>query len=1350
MASPATIGLQIALDGAKDFTSGLAGIGKSLTSLDGALSLALGAVTKLVEGLDKGIKFLNNVTDEYGEFDDSMRTVAATMGMSAEAIASGSDEFQKLETAAKKAGQTTRYTAKDAAEALNYLALAGYDADKAVAAMPAVLRMAQAGGMGLALASDLVTDSMGAMKMSTEAVTDEFGNTTIPTFDHYVDVLAKTSQKSNTNIQQLGEGFLKVAGAATNFGLSAEDVSAQLGILANNGVKSADAGIHLRNVLMAVYTPIGSKKDVLQDLLGGDATDEEIAEAVQQAGEAQAALKSLGLATYDASGNMRPFEDVLRDLNGQLKDLDPQTRNDYLTKIFNKTDINSISFMLASLEGDGVGSLNALQAEIENAGGAGAMMAETMESGLAGAGRSFDSATEGFRLSIGGMFSDFKRDKMNEVTGYIREFTDVINTSGGDLTKIGDGLGAFLADVVNMISAYLPQIVEVGKSIIGSLGNALLEALPTLIPIITDIVLSVADSIISALPQVANAAVELVGMLSDGILRALPGAITAVSELITNVIAGFATLAPSLINSVISAVLGIAQALSDNLPIILDAVMALALGISKGLVDGIKTLTTALPSIINSLVEFLKNGVPELIKTVVIIVKELVTAVLDALPLIIDQIPKIINEIIPMLLDQIPVLVTAVLEIIIAVADKLPNIIQSIVDIIPSLIDSVIYALTDTLPQIITAITDILPQLVVSLVGAITKSLPPIMLGIMHLVSSIVTALPDILTNIIDAVTEIAPAILEALIDTLPLFVDLGVELFMATMQEQPKMIATITKAAVEIVGALIAGIGKSVSKIAIKWYELSKPLLDMLAEAFVAVGDWFVLVGKAVGDWFVSIGKAVGDWFVSIGKAVGNFFVSLGGTIGNFFTQTVPNFFSGLWNTITNFLAQIPSKVLNAITTIGSVVYNFFEELPRNLGYAIGFMFGKILKFGADCVNWVTTELPLIIQGIGDWFAQLPGKIWGSITTTFNFIVEWGMNVGAKALEIGKNFLDTIVSFFTLLPGVIWETTTSAFNSIKTWGGNIINSAAETGTSFLDTIVSFFTQLPGKIWDSITSAFNFIVGWGSNVGAKALEIGQNFIDTIVSFFTILPGVIWENITSAFNSIKTWGGNIINSAAETGKSFLDTIVSFFTQLPGKASEMLTTTLDNAKTFFTNLIDTAATQMKNVFDTIVNALADLPNQMKQIGINIVSGIWEGIKSMGDWLGEKVSGFFGGLVDGIKDGLGIHSPSKVFAEIGGYMGEGVGVGFASEMSGVRKIMNAVVPKTIDLPNITAPAFNAPNVAASPYYALANAANSPTANSGTVINQNTTITTPKALSEREIMRQMDVLSKKMAMSL
>ena len=495
------------LDDAADTADDAGGRFEKLGSIAKGIGVVLAAAVVAIGAAVAGAAGkINDCVNVYAEFEDSMLQVAATMGITQEEIANGSDAYEKLTNAAKEAGASTRYSASEAGEALNYLALAGYDADKAVETLPKVLNLAAAGGMELATTSDLVTDAMSALQMETGDL------------DTFIDQMAKTSQKSNTSVQQLGEAILVCAGTATSTGQELTTLNTSLGILADNGIKGAEGGTKLRNVMLSLSAP----------------TD-----------KAAAQLTSLGVSVYDAEGNMRQLDEIMADLNASLGDLSQDERTNAINNIFNKTDLNAVNALLAST----TGRFDELSAQIDDCAGAAADMAGTMEAGLAGTTRSFESAMEGMQIEVGSIFADFKQTLMSDSIEVIRNFTNNLREAGGDWGKIGEAIGQALSEIIMMVGNYLPQIVDMGMQIIQTLGSALMDNLDVLIEAATSIIMTLLNGVVSALPALVEAAAQIVVTLATGIGQSLPTLIPAIVQAITTIV----------------------QTLADNLPLILEA-----------------------------------------------------------------------------------------------------------------------------------------------------------------------------------------------------------------------------------------------------------------------------------------------------------------------------------------------------------------------------------------------------------------------------------------------------------------------------------------------------------------------------------------------------------------------------------------------------------------------------------------------------------------------------------------------------------------------------------------------------------------------------------------------------------
>ena len=311
-----------------------------------AFAVAAKAVDVMVEVFKKAIsvtaELAKNVIDIGSEFETSMAQVAATSGMSAKDVANNIQDYQDLANAAKEAGLSTMFSASEAAEALNYLALAGYSVEESIEYLPSSLTLAAAGAMDLGTASDMVTDAISALNLELEET------------DSFVDRMAKTAQNSNTNVQQLGKAILTVGGTAQVLAGGVTELDTALGILANNGIKAAVGGTSLRQIIVNLTKPTKQASEIIEEL---------------------------GLKIYDVEGNMRPLNEIFGDLNEKMKDFSDKERMNVITHLFDARQLRTANALLK----DSGETWDELYEKIDNADGAAERMAETMRSNLNGA-----------------------------------------------------------------------------------------------------------------------------------------------------------------------------------------------------------------------------------------------------------------------------------------------------------------------------------------------------------------------------------------------------------------------------------------------------------------------------------------------------------------------------------------------------------------------------------------------------------------------------------------------------------------------------------------------------------------------------------------------------------------------------------------------------------------------------------------------------------------------------------------------------------------------------------------------------------------------------------------------------
>ncbi len=577
--------------------------GKTLVAGLKAAAAAMAAIGAGAVATGKWIKDSLNV---YADYEDSMKQVQATMGLTGE---EGEEAFKKLSEAAKEAGASTRFSASESADALNYLALAGYDAEQAIDALPGVLTLAAAGGMDLARASDLVTDSMAALGLE------------ISDMDSYMDMMARTSQKSNTDVQQLGEGILVAGATMKNAGQELDTLNVMLGVLANRGIKGSEGGTKLRNVIMSLTSPTSA---------------------------AAKELDSLGISVTDSSGNIREMNEIFEDLNEKLGGLSESDKMNALSNIFNKQDLAAVNALLSGT-GD---EMNNLYKELANAEGAAVQMSETMESGLAGSVRSLKSAYEGLQITIGEQFSDMAGEVVGDVTSLVRDVTAILNDGfgEGDITAIGERISSFLMDGIKRISEYLPEVIEMVSIMLTELVNVLVALLPTLLPPLLEgaiaLLTGIIDAIVGNIEPLIEMVVYLVTTVAEFIIENLPLLIEAAIQIVIALALGIADALPELIPSIIEAIFLIVETLLNNLDLILDAALKIIMALAKGLVDSLPRLIEALPQIINGIINFITNSLPLIIDMGIKVILQLALGLIKAIPQLVAAIPQIITAII--------------------------------------------------------------------------------------------------------------------------------------------------------------------------------------------------------------------------------------------------------------------------------------------------------------------------------------------------------------------------------------------------------------------------------------------------------------------------------------------------------------------------------------------------------------------------------------------------------------------------------------------------------------------------------------------------------------------------------
>lgn len=353
------------------------------------------------------------------------------------------------------------------------------------------------------------------------------------------------------------------------------------------------------------------------------------------------------------------------------------------------------------------------------------------------------------------------------------------------------------------------------------------------------------------------------------------------------------------------------------------------------------------------------------------------------------------------------------------------------------------------------------------------------------------------------------------------------------------------------------------------------------------------------------------------------------------------------------DFLLDNKEAVVLAITTIGTALlaWNVVSIIQDVIGVMKGLdATTKLVAASQSILNAVMSANPigLIITAVAALVAAFI-YLWNNCEG----FREFWINLWEDVSEFFTKCWDGIVKFFTETIPNAWNSVVEFFKGIPEWWANLWQQVGDFFADIWSGIVEFFDSLPEKV---------------------GYAIGQ-----VIGFFIQLPGRIWTFLKQSIEKVKEWGSSLFNTAKEWVTSTISHIGTWFSELPGKVWGWLQETISKVVQWGTEMAAKAKDSALDLVNKVVDTIRTLPQKMLDIGKNIVRGIWEGITSMVSWIGDKISGFFGGLVDGVKDSLGIHSPSKVFAGIGKFMAEGLGIGFDSQMNRVSEGMEKAIPGT-----------------------------------------------------------------------
>lgn len=426
------------------------GIETGLKKVSSIAKTGIATAVTAISGMSTALAGVAGYSIKVGSsFEASMSKVQAVSGAS-------NEQLQRLSDKAKEMGATTKFSATEAADAMNYMAMAGWKTEDMLNGIDGIMNLAAASGEDLATTSDIVTDALTAFGLTAQDST------------HFADVLAAASSNANTNVSMMGETFKYVAPVAGSLGYSAEDCAVAIGLMANSGIKASQSGTALRSMFSRLAKPSKEVKE---------------------------AMEKLNISLTDSHGNMKSLDTLMGDLRNSFSGLSESEKAEMASSLAGQEAMSGLLAIVNASDAD----FNKLKDAIYGADGASAKMAETMQDNLQGKITITKSTIEGLGIKIYEEIEDPMKEAAEGTTDSVEQISSALENGGIDaaVEKTGNIIGGLSVK----IAQESPKMVDASVLLLKSFVQGIKKNKNQLKYASREIIDSLCDGLIKLLPK---------------------------------------------------------------------------------------------------------------------------------------------------------------------------------------------------------------------------------------------------------------------------------------------------------------------------------------------------------------------------------------------------------------------------------------------------------------------------------------------------------------------------------------------------------------------------------------------------------------------------------------------------------------------------------------------------------------------------------------------------------------------------------------------------------------------------------------------------------------------------------
>ena len=390
---------------------------------------------------------------------------------------------------------------------------------------------------------------------------------------------------------------------------------------------------------------------------------------------------------------------------------------------------------------------------------------------------------------------------------------------------------------------------------------------------------------------------------------------------------------------------------------------------------------------------------------------------------------------------------------------------------------------------------------------------------------------------------------------------------------------------------------------------------------------------------------------------------------------------------TISGSVNALKSAVSNLVVGFGDADADM-ELLCRNMADAFKTVIANVAPVIENIAAALPTALDALLTAVGDLLPTLLD----TVAKLFSQVLKTLLSLLPQLIPAAVSAVMTVVNALIENLPLIIDAAVQLVSSLVNGIANALPVLIEALPQIITGIVDFLIGAIPQIIEAGIQLLTALVTALPDIIAAIVEVIPQIIDGIIkAVISAIPLIIEAGIkllVALVQNLPTIITTIVAAIPQIISSVINAVIGAIPQLVAAGVQLFIALIENLPTIIVEIVKA----IPQIITGIVDAFGGYFGKMAEVGGNLLKGLWQGISDAGAWLWNQISGFFGGIVDGIKDFFGIHSPSKLFANLGGFMAEGLGEGFGDEMKDVSKSMQNAIPSDFDLDmNGTVSGFN-----------------------------------------------------------